>query len=164
MSIKFFILLALVMGASRGENGLLKTLRSAATFHDFKLDGLEATEDGGITLPPFRFMFPLDFRFFYHQVDFTSQNTTAYGLREAETNVSPNFSGDKLIFEGSINASRLFFVGDFVSNSYDGSPFIPFVYRYVGEDEYSAELKDLFVSLKFTLNMPLTGKVSITDY
>lgn len=45
----------------------------AATFHDFKLDGLEATEDGGITLPPFRFMFPLDFRFFYHQVDFTSQ-------------------------------------------------------------------------------------------
>lgn len=85
-------------------------------------------------------------------------------MREAETNVSLNFSGDELTFEGSINASRLFFMGDYVSNSIEGSPFIPDVYRYVGEDKYFAELKDLFVSLKFTLNMPLTGKVSITDY
>ncbi|OXA46035.1 hypothetical protein Fcan01_19296 [Folsomia candida] len=93
------------------------------------------------------------------------RNTTAYGLGDAETNVSLNFSGDKFTFEGSINASRLFFVGDFVSNSYECSPFIPdAIDRYVGEDEYFAELKDLFVSLKFTLNTPFTGKMSITDY
>ncbi|OXA46037.1 hypothetical protein Fcan01_19294 [Folsomia candida] len=143
-SIKFFILLALTMGASRGENGLLQALRTG-TLKDFKLEGLEGistvTEDGGITLPPFRFYFPFDIGFVYTYVDFTSQNTTAYGLREAETNLSLNFSGDKFTFEGLLNASRLFFVGDYLSNSYEGTPFIPDIYsryvtRWVGEDEY----------------------------
>lgn len=98
---------------------------------------------------------------------FNFRNTTVYGWRETDAWTTSNFSFGIFSFEGYINTSRLLFAGDYFSlNSlehvfYDPSPYY---HKYIGNDEYYLELTDFFAFIKFTLNTPLIGNISITNY